>query len=119
MTDSIEFHYKALDETIQVVPFYFPGRADVWHERLGSGVLGNFWMEPVRIEFAGATHEFSCRLAFLLHHLLFFFRSFVGCILFVCGFCACARCSNLESLLVFSGSKQNEKRNNCVNVDST
>ena len=82
MTDSIEFHYKALDETVQVVPFYFPGRADVWHERLGSGVLGNFWMEPVRIEFAGATHEFSCRLAFLL--LLFF--SFV---LLLVVFCLC------------------------------
>ena len=27
---------------VRVVPFYYPGKPDVWHERLGSGPLGNF-----------------------------------------------------------------------------
>ena len=28
---------------LDVVPFYYPGSPDLWHERLGSGPLGNFW----------------------------------------------------------------------------
>ena len=31
---------------LRVVPFYYPGKADIWHERLGSGPLGNFVSTP-------------------------------------------------------------------------
>ena len=31
---------------LDVVPFYYPGSPDLWHERLGSGPLGNFWPSP-------------------------------------------------------------------------
>ncbi len=43
-----------------VVPFYWPGRSDVWHDRLGSGCLGNFWIgaESITVRVGGRSGTF-------------------------------------------------------------
>lgn len=42
----------------RVVPFYFPGRSDLWHQRLSSGPLGNFWPSPLTVSLGGITGSF-------------------------------------------------------------
>jgi hypothetical protein len=44
-----------------VVPFYWPGRADVWQRRLRSGCFGNFWSEvqPIEVRVGGRVGVFS------------------------------------------------------------
>ena len=44
---------------VEVVPFYFPGRSDLWHERLSSGPLGNFWPSPVTVSLGGGSGCFA------------------------------------------------------------
>jgi predicted NAD-dependent protein-ADP-ribosyltransferase YbiA (DUF1768 family) len=48
-------------ETVQldVVPFYFPGSPDLWHARLSSGPLGNFWPSPLTVSLGGVSGTFS------------------------------------------------------------
>ena len=44
---------------LDVVPFYFPGHSDLWHERLSSGPLGNFWVSPVTVSLGGVSGHFA------------------------------------------------------------
>ncbi len=44
---------------LEVVPFYFPGHSDLWHERLSSGPLGNFWLSPVTVSLGGVSGHFA------------------------------------------------------------
>lgn len=41
----IEFTFQN-NVTECVIPFYYPNRADVWHDRLQSGVFANFYLMP-------------------------------------------------------------------------
>ncbi len=47
------------EAALEVVPFYFPGRSDLWHERLSSGPLGNFWPSPVTVSLGGLSGRFA------------------------------------------------------------
>ena len=44
---------------LNVVPFYFPGHSDLWHQRLSSGPLGNFWPSTVTVSLAGVSGTFA------------------------------------------------------------
>lgn len=60
MTNRIEFEFENNRES--VIPFYYPNRSDVWHDRLQSGVFANFYLMPnderIAVQLGGVVGRF-------------------------------------------------------------